>query len=168
MAEKDIVIREKVIHTGIFSFKGFYAFSWNWFKDELYGVDEVRYSEKVSGNIKDLQIEWRAQKPVSDFFKIDIRVLFEVSELSEVEVEIDGEKKRMNKGKVEATIRGTLVRDPQSKWDKSPMLKFFREIYSKYVVPGRIQDMQIKVQSDVQILKDEMKAYLNLTGIRKR
>jgi hypothetical protein len=166
MAERDVILREKVTYTGICDFKGLYMFAWNWFKDELYGVDEVRYVEKVTGNAKDLDIEWRAVRPVSDFFKIDIRVTFEVRGLSDVEVEIDGVKKQMNKGKVDVSLRGTLVRDPDSKWDRSPWYKFFREIYSKYVVPGRVFDMKLKVQKDVQVFKDEVKAYLDLMGKR--
>ena len=166
MAERDNVIREKHDYSGLVDFSGFYSFCWGWFKNELYGVDEIKYAEKVSGNSRDIDIEWRATKPISDYFKIDFRLVFEIRELSDVEVEVEGKKKNMNKGKISVEIRGALVRDPDSKMDRSPVLKFFREIYSKYVIPGRIEDMKLKVSGDAQTFNEEMKAYLDLIGRR--
>ncbi|MAG38252.1 hypothetical protein CMI45_02615, partial [Candidatus Pacearchaeota archaeon] len=113
MAERDMLLKEKVDHTGIFDFKGFYRFAHTWFKDEGYGVDEGKYSEKLSGNSKNLTIEWKATKQLSDYFKIEHIIRFTIENLTDVEVEVDGEKKQMNKGKVEMEIKANLVSDPE-------------------------------------------------------
>ena len=97
MAEKDLVLKEKVEHSGLFAFPGLYSYVHSWLKDENYGINEDKYSEKVSGNKRDLLIEWKASKRLSDYFKIEIAVKYEISEMTEVEAEIDGEKKKMNK-----------------------------------------------------------------------
>ncbi len=167
MAEKDRIIKEKVEHFGLFDFKGFYGYAHSWLDDEEgYGVTEEKYSEKVSGNSRDITIEWKATKKLSDYFKIEIKIEFEVKDLTDVEVEIDGKKRKMNKGKVKVEITGNLVKDPESKWDTSPGTRFLRDIYNKYIVPKRIESMEERVESNVKDFKEELKAFLELTGKR--
>jgi hypothetical protein len=166
MTDKDLILKEKVEHVGLFDFKGFYAFAHSWFKDEKYGVTEEKYSEKVKGNARDLRIEWKATKTLSDYFKIEQAIVFEIWGMTDVEAEIDGEKKKMNKGTVGAEIKGALVRDHDSKWESSPQWRFLREIYNKYIIPSRVEKMEDKVRGDVQTFKDELKAYLDLLGKR--
>lgn len=166
MAEKEEVIKEKVEHSGIFNFSEFYSFAHRWLKEEDYGVAEEKYTEKVSGNARDIYFEWKASKQLSDYFKIEIKMKFDISDLVDVEVEIDGKKKKMHKGKVGLEIKGTLVRDPDSKWDTSPFYRFLRDVYNKYLVPKRVENISMKVQSDVKDFKEELKAFLELLGRR--
>ncbi len=166
MAEKDMVIKEKVESSGLFNFSSFYSFAHTWFRDENYGVMEERYIEKVSGSSRDLLIEWVATKFLSDYFKIEQKIKFEVKGLTEVEVEIDGQRKKMNKGSVMVEVKGTLVMDHLSKWDINPTYKFMRSIYNKYIIPTRIDNMQDKVRGDVRDFKEQLKAFLELSGKR--
>lgn len=167
MAEKDQVIREQVEHKGIFDFRGLYSFAHSWFQSENYdGVDEEKYSEKLAGSAKNIDIEWKATKRLSDYFKIEQKLKFEIKDLTDVEVEIDGKTKKMNNGSIKIEIKGTLVVDPDSKWETSAFYKFIRDVYSKYVVPARVDSMKMKTSTDVKNLKEEIKAYLDLTGRR--
>lgn len=166
MAEKELLIREKFDHSGVFDFKGFYSYAHSWFIDERFGVVEDKYSEKVSGNARDLLIEWTVTKKLSDYFKIEIKVKFEISGLTDVEVEIDGERKKMNKGKVATEIKGSIVKDPDSKWDSTAFYRFLRDVYNKYVIPGRIKGIEYIIEGDVRTFKEELKAYLELSGRR--
>ena len=166
MPEKDLIIKEKVEHTGLFDFPAFYSYAHSWFVNELYGVIEEKYSEKVSGNKRDLLIEWKATKKFSDYFKIEIAVKYEITEMTEVEAEIDGKTKKMNKGKVVAEIKGTLIKDHESKWESSAFSKFMREFYNKYIIPTRVFAMNNKTEDDTKKFKEELKAFLELTGRR--
>jgi len=167
MAEKDILLKEKLDHTGIFDFAAFYGFAHIWWKDHLYdGVVEEKYSEKVSGSTKDIFIEWKATKRLSDYFKIEQAIKFVISNLTDVEVEIEGKRKKMNKGKIAVEIQGRIIRDPDSKWDRTPLMRFLREVYNKYVIPGRVESIEIKIITDTKSWKDDLKAYLELTGKR--
>src|SRR3989338_1152885 len=141
MAEKDLIIKEKIQHSGIFSFSGLYAFAHAWLKDqEDYSVMEEEYSEKVSGNSRELTIKWTATKKMGDYFKAEIKLEYKVSDLTDVEVETDGQKKRMNKGKVSVEFKGALIKDYSSKWEDKPINKFLREVYNKYIIPQRVED----------------------------
>lgn len=166
MAEKEKIIKEKADYLGIFDFKGFYSFAHKWLKNENYSVVEEKYSEKVAGNSKDITIEWVASKRLSDYFKIEIKIKFDITDLTDVEIDIDNKKKKSHKGKVAVEITGTLVRDPDSKWDESPMWRFWRDTYNKYVIPKRVLDTQFKIEDDVKDFKEQLKAYLELSGKR--
>lgn len=167
MAEREQLLKEKVDHTGIFDFKAFYGYAHSWFAEANYdGVDEEKYSEKVSGNARDIVIEWKSSKRMSDYFKIEHKIKFKFEKLTDVEVEIDGVKKSSNKGKVEMEIRSTLVLDHESKWEVSPMMRFWRDVYNKYIVPTRVDAMRGKCIGDGQKFKDDLKEFLQLSGKR--
>jgi hypothetical protein len=166
MSEKDEIIKEKLDFNGLFKFADLYEQAHTWFNEESYGVVEDKYAEKISGNTKEIDVEWKCTKQISDYFKIDTKVKFEVKNLVDVEVEIDGKKKKMQQGKVKIEIKGNLIKDVQSNWDTSPYWRFMRDVYNKYIVPQRVDSMEDKVKSDVKEFKDEMKEYLDLTGKR--
>lgn len=166
MVEKEEIIREKLEHSGIFDFKGFYSYAHSWLKEERYGVVEEKYSEKVSGNTRDISVQWAGSKMLSDYFKVEIEVKFDVSKLSDVEVEIDGERKKSNKGKISIEIKGVLVLDPKGKWDNSEFWRFMRDVYNKYVVPARVENKRDGIKKTVKNLKEELKSFLELSGRR--
>lgn len=166
MADKEQIIKEKVEHAGLMDFAGLYSYAHNWFKEEGYSVDETKYSEKSDGTKRGIDIEWKITKTLSDYFKFDNKLKFEVTDLTDVEVEIDGKKKKMNQGKVTMEITGNLIKDPDSKWQTTPFNRFIRDVYNKYVIPGRTHDMRGLLTSDIQKFKETMKAYLELLGRR--
>jgi len=166
MADKDLIIKEKIAHSGVFDFSAFYSFAHGWFYDEGYGVVEAKYSEKISGNKKNMFIEWNVEKKLNDYFKFQYNLKFYIDDLTDVDVEIDGEKKSMNKGKILVEIKGYLIKDYDSKWDVNPVYKFMRDIYNKFVVPTTIDNLENKLIGDLQTFKDELKAFLELSGKR--
>lgn len=168
MSEKEEVIKEKIAHTGLFDFKALYSYMHSWLIEEGFGVTEEKYSEKVAsgGNSRDISFLWKASKRITDYFKIDMEIEAAINELTDVEVEIDGKKKKMNKGKVGLDIKGVLTRDPDSKWDTSAFYSFIRDVYNKYVIPGKIDTVQNILRKKVKTLKEEIKSVLELTGRR--
>ena len=166
MAEKEQLTQEKFEYSGIFDFKAFYSYAHSWFIEENYGVVEEKYSEKVSGNSRDILIEWLASKKLSDYFKIEIKIKYEITGLTDVEVEIDGQRKKMNKGKVKGDIKGLIIKDPDSKWDSAPLYRFMRDTYNKYIIPGRINAIEDRIRNDVRTFKEEIKAFLEMSGKR--
>ena len=166
MAEKFILIKETLEHTGIYGFSEMYEYLYRWFKEELYGVIEEKYNEKVSGTTRDITVEWKCTKGLSDYFKVEISVKMEAGGISDVEVEVDGKKKKMNKGRLRIEFKGTMIRDPDSKWDASPFYRFLRDVYNKYVIPGRVESQEDKVKDDVRDVKEYIKSFLELQGRR--
>lgn len=166
MADKEELIKEELEYNGLFDFKGYYSYAHSWLDDEDYGVIEKKYSEKVSGSMRDVTFEWAISKEISDYFKFIMLFEVEVSGLSDVEVEIDGKKKKMNKGRMVAEIKAALVKDPDSNWEKTAFTRFVRDFYNKYVIPGRLEFMREKIIEDVKDFKEQLKAFLELSGKR--
>lgn len=166
MAEKDLIIKEKIENSGLFEFSKLYSFAHTWWKNEGYGVVEDKYSEKISGTSRDLTIEWKITKDLSDYFKFEIKVKIEVTGMTEVEAEIDGEKRKMNKGKVSIEISSNLIKDRKNKWENSSFNKFLRDVYNKYVIKERVDSIEDKLKGDTKEFKEEVKKFLELTGKR--
>jgi hypothetical protein len=166
MAEKDQLIKEKLEHVGLFNFDDLYSYAYSWFKEESFGVTEEKYSETHTGSGKNVTVEWKCAKGMSDYFKIEIGVKMEMQGLIDVEVEQEGKKKKTNKGRASIEIKGTLVQDPSSKWDETPTYKFMRELYMKYIIPGRVDTMEDLTKGAVRDFKEKLKVFLESSGRR--
>src|SRR3989344_9601701 len=146
MGDKEIVIEEELAHDGLIDFPAFYSFCHSWFKDQEYNVVEEEYNEKISGNTREIGFKWKAGKKMGDYFKAEHALKFEIRNLSDVEVEIDGKKKKMNKGGIKIKMKGVLISDTENMWSGEGWFKkFAREVYDKYIIKKRKDDMEDKV-----------------------
>ena len=167
MAEKDQVFSSKMKYEGIVSFKDFYKFCYDWLKEETeLDVAETKYTEKLKADSKDIDIEWVGVRKVTDYFKFQIKVVFRILKLKEVETTQGGVKIKTNQGSVEVKVTGTLIRDYESKFEVTVHKKFLRSIYEKWVIPSRIIQFEEKLISDCDEFLSQAKAYLDLEGKR--
>jgi hypothetical protein len=165
MAESEEVFSGTVKYTGIYSFKEFYKFSYDWLLEELsFDVQEGEYGEKIVGDGKDVKIKWKAEKKVTDYFKFIIKVTFEILGQKEVEANRDGVKVKTNKGELKIKIKGELQRDYDSKFEQNAFTKFWRSIYDKYIIPARIKQYENDLIGKCDGFANEMKAFLALEG----
>lgn len=167
MAEKDKIFSSSIKYGGIFSFSDFYQFCYNWLTEET-GLDisEDKYSENLKGNEKEIEIEWTCTKKVTDYFKFEVKVKFEIIALTEVEIEQGGAKVKTNKGKVKVIVKGILVRDYDGKFEKDAFRKFLRSIYEKWIITSRINQFEEDLFGDCDEFLGQAKAYLALEGKR--
>jgi len=168
MAEKDKLVSNKIKYDGIFSFKDFYKFCYDWLSEETgLLLSEKKYKEKLSGDAKNIEIEWSGFKEVSDYFKFEIEVKFNIIGLSNIEAtNLDGKKIKTNKGSVEVSIKGNLIKDPKGKFEKNGFLKFLRGFYEKMIISSRVEQMEGKLIEDCDEFLAQGKAYLDLEGKR--
>ena len=167
MAEKETIFSSKVKYSGIFSFKDFYKFCYDWLTEEpSFGISEEKYEEKIAGDTKDITVEWGGQKKVTDYFRHDIRVVFKIKGLKEVEINQEGVKYKTNQGSAEISIKGTLTRDYDSKFERDAYRKFLRGVYEKWIIPARIEEYEDKLISTCDTFLGQAKAWLDLEGKR--
>ena len=145
MSEKDIVFKGKIKQTGIFSFKDFYSFIYDWLREENYDVFEKRYTEKVKGDTKDLEITWNAEREISDYFKFVITMDWLILGMKSVEVQKEGKKVKMESAALEIKFRAILVKDYEDRWENHPFWKFMRGLYERYIIKNRVDEYQIKL-----------------------
>jgi hypothetical protein len=168
MVEKDTIIKEQFRYNGMADFKDTYEYAHAWLKDEDYAINEEKYEEVAKpGDAKEIRVKWVCNKKITDYFRIALEIKWQILNMTDVEVEIDGKKKKMNKfSELKIELKGVLEKDYNSKWGAKGFNKFLREVYNKYIIPQRTEEMEIKTVEIVQEFKEEMKSYLNLTGKR--
>ena len=165
MPEKDTIFASKIKYTGILPFKDFYNFCYSWLTEETeLELAEEKYKEKITGDAKDIEIEWVGVREVTDYFKFEIKIKFQIFGLIEVEVQEGNAKIKTNKGIVKMNIKGMLVRDYEGKFEKTAGRKFLRSIYEKWVIPSRIKEYEDKLVEDSDEFLTQAKAYLDLEG----
>jgi hypothetical protein len=167
MAEKETVFSSEVKYNGIFSFKDFYKFCYDWLTEEVgLDVSENIYEEKLSGDSKDIKIEWAGESKLTDYFRFDAKVDIVVRNLTGVEINQGGRKVKTNKGDVKVKIKGILVRDYEGKFEATAFNKFLRSIYEKWVITSRVSQFEDKIVGSCDDFLGQTKAYLDLEGKR--
>jgi len=120
MAEKDTIFSSSIKSSGIFSFQDFYNFCYDWLTEESgLSISENKYAEKLSGDSKNIDIEWVGTKVVTDYFRFEIKVKFNVGGLTQVEINKNGAKIKTNKGSIKVQVQGVLVKDSHGKFESS-------------------------------------------------
>jgi hypothetical protein len=167
MAEKDKIFSSKMKYEGLMDFKEFYKFCYKWLTEEtVLEVIENKYNEKITGDSKGIKIEWTGTRKITDYFKFQIEIKFEIMNLTNVEVTQEGRKVKMNKGIAEMSVKGILIRDYEGKFERTSMQKFMRSIYEKWVIYSRIKEYEEKLIEDCNEFLEQAKAFLDLEGKR--
>lgn len=165
MAEKDTLFSSKIKYNGILDFAEFYKFCYNWLVEEAgLSIGEDKYAEKISGDSKNIDISWSGSKKITDYFKEEVKVSFQIIGLTKIEIVKEGKKIKTNNGSVEVKIKGVLVRDYEGKFETTPSKKFMRSIYEKWVIPSRLSEFEGKVVGDCDEFLSQAKAFLDLEG----
>lgn len=164
MAEKSPVLKEAVKYKGNFSFSELYDFCFNWIKNEGYLVKEDTYTEKVSGDTKEIELKWTATKEISDYFKHEIILEWHILGMKKINVEVDGQEKKINNGEVKITFSINLIRDWEERWTRSPTSKFFRGVYDKYIIRSTKEDYEEKLKNISEKYIESVKSFLDVEG----
>lgn len=166
MAEKDTIFDSKIKYTGFFNFSDFYDFCHKWLTEEtnLGNLKEKKYSEKLKGDEKEIEVDWEGSKKLTDYFKMDMKIEFKVKRLKKVEVNQNGAKTSTNQGEIEIKVKGILVKDYQGKFEMNSFQKFLRSIYEKWVIPSRIDEYEGRIAGESDEFLSQAKAWLDLEG----
>ncbi|MCW8965113.1 MAG: hypothetical protein OQK82_00285 [Candidatus Pacearchaeota archaeon] len=165
MPVSDNIFDSKIKYNGIFDFGAFYQFCYDWLGEEFgLSMSEGKYSEKLEGNGKNVDIEWKGMKKMGDFFAFEVKVKFKIIKLEKVEINQGGIKTSTNKGTIEVGVKGNLIHDRDGKFEKNSFQMFLRSIYEKWIIPSRIDAMEGKLFGDCDTFLNQAKAFLDLEG----
>jgi len=164
MAEKDQIFSEKVKYTGIWDFKEVYRFLYDWFVDQGYKILEKGYSEKIKPDGKEIEIKWEAKRKISDYFRFLIKADWRILGMTEVEVQKEGAKVKMNKGYIEIKFTAILEKDYEHRWENTAFVKFLRGVYDRYLIRGRIDSYEDKLLGEADEVIAQTKSFLTIEG----
>lgn len=165
MAEKDTVYSSKMKYGGIFNFKDLYSFCYTWLSEETgLSVAEEEYSEKISGQAKNIDIKWVGEVEVSDYFKFQVKIEFKFLNVTPVEVNQGGKTVKTNKGDITMKVKGVLVKDYEGKFETTARMKIWRTIYEKWMISGRVKEFEDKLAGACDEYLGQTKAFLDISG----
>ena len=86
--------------------------------------------------------------------------------MKKVEAKREGQKISMNSGTINIKFTGLLLTDYEGRWEtnekNTPIWKFFRGFYDKYIIRQRVEEYESKIEKDVKTLINETKSLLAL------
>lgn len=162
--ERDRVFSGKIKHKGIFSFKDFYEFLYDYLMDENYDVFEDKYVEKIEGESKNVEIKWTAIKEISDYFRFEITIYWLIQGMKKIKVKKEDREVTMDSGTTELKFEAILVKDYENRWESNAFLKFLRGIYDRYIIRTRIDDNELKLFEEINELTAQTKSFFALEG----
>ncbi len=128
-----VVDHMKLEYKGVFSVREMFAMFTRWFKEVPYekGADYV--SEQHTSHGKCIEyIYWPWMKESREARKfMKIRLL--IYDLKKVDVMVDGQKKRLDHGRVILYLDGFIEHDYEHFWGQHPVMIFIRSLYVKFI-----------------------------------
>jgi hypothetical protein len=163
MPEKKIVYQDKFISfEGLFNLKDLFRTIIRWFNEHGYDMFENKNYEEVYEDGKKIIFELIPYKKVSDYYKLEIRVFAVFESLKETEVELNGVKQRLLKGRANFTFDAILVTDYEGRWETKPTYYFYRALIDKFIYRSYTDRYEAQLVKDAREVQEEIKAYLNM------
>ena len=139
---RGLQIRDK----GVFNFEKLYGEMKGWFDEYKYDFEEKTYSEKDGSKGKEIVIEWRAEREVTDHIKYHVDINFRFTGLVPA-------SDNFVKGTAKITFLASLETDYKEQWDKTVFSSFLYRMYDKYIVKGFIDGHKAKLSKEVKNLQ---------------
>lgn len=164
----------EVRYEGLFDFDALYAAIIDWSKNYGYAWHEKAYKHKVPSPLgAEQELNWQITKEVTDYIKHGVVMVAHLWDLTEVEVEVDGKKKKLSNGRIYIRIKGTLYYEWQGVFGGSKFAQTLGKWYAKLTKKElesvyadtlyyRLWNLQalIKKYFDMQTTKYAYKGYL--------
>ena len=163
MAEiKTLIDGKSLSYEGVFNLREMYKLIDKWFKDHGYEKQEIKNWEDVTEKEKQIIIEIIPYKKVSDYARLDIRIFMIFSKLTEIEVEKDNVKIKMNKGRAEFYLDAYVITDYENKWETRPIFHFMRNVFDKFIYKMYMSNYDGEVIRDCTEVENEIRSFLNM------
>jgi len=164
MAERLIVVdKERLDYQGVFDAKEVLKVIQQWATDKGYWLIEKKHGETTKPEGKVIDLEFEPFKKFTDYAKGVIKIKAQMQDLKDVVTERDGRKVKLQEGKIIIIFDGILETDYEHRWEGKPVFFVLRTIFEKYVYTPFVSGFERGVKEDLMSLKNNLKAFLNLT-----
>jgi hypothetical protein len=163
MAERDVVVDKlRLSYEGLFKVADLYKLVDGWLREKGYDKREKRMAESVVKTGKFIEWEMEPWKKITDYAKIVIKLRIILTDIKEIDVEVDKTKIKMNQGKADFVFDGYIETDYEHRWESKPLFFFLRTLFDKYFFKPYTTGYQSNALDDVNDLHTRIKAFLNL------
>ena len=163
MVERVLIVDHlKFSYEGLFNASELYSLISGWFFEKGWDWYEKMNDEIITPRGKQIHIVLEPWKSTSDYHVLQMRIKFNMIDVTEVEVEKDGEKVRVNHGVVRIYFDGYVKSDRFGIWTSKPFYWFLSIIFEKYFFKRHFRKLETWIASDVDDLHTRIKSYLNV------
>ncbi len=164
MSERNIVVdKERLDYQGVFDAKELFKVMQNWATDKGYWLIEKKHGETTKPEGKTVDMDFEPFKKYTDYAKSIIKIKAQFQDMKDIVVERDGRKVKLQEGKIIMIFDGILETDYEGRWEGKPVFFVLRTVFEKYVYTPFISGFERGVKEDVMALKNNVKAFLNLS-----
>jgi hypothetical protein len=163
MAEREpLVEKDKVVYEGPFDLKQLYKLIDEWARTKAYLKVERKHTEVSGPKGKTITYVFEFSKKLSDYAKSIIRLGFQVTNLTKEALEHAEDIHEYDMAKVDLTFDAILETDYEGRWEGRPVQFFIRTLFDRYVYRGLLAGYEKAIRADMEDLKENTKAFLNL------
>lgn len=123
-------------HRGLFDFNLLLKEIFDWCNSYRYNFNEKKHKHKP----KEREVELFMDKKVNEYVKYIIEVAIRVWDLKTVEVVKDGKTHKVNQGRIEVVVSGTLITDYSKSFGGSKFLQGLQKFMHNYVLKRTIEE----------------------------
>jgi len=98
----------------------------------------------------------------TDFFRVVYNIFIHTWDLIPVQVNKDGKKKLLEKGRIKISIGVAFEYDYENKWEGTRMHTTLRDFYIKYIMLRKIQVYADKIEYEAHNLQETIKQWLDM------
>lgn len=163
MAERETIVpAQKITYEGLFGISEVYKHVQDWAKDKGYVFVEKKIMESVSKKGKNVEAELVPFKSITDYAKSIVTIKIAAHDCTDVEVKKDKTRKKLQKGTLNISTDAILETDYEARWEAKPVMYVIRTLFEKYVYVPFLSRAKNIIKEDVEMLRENLKAFLNL------
>lgn len=129
-----------VKHRGLFSYAEFINGIRNWFRENNYEFHEPKHQWKAPPEGVEVEIRINGNRKVNEYVKYHINMFLKIYDMKDVEVVKDGQKVKMQDGKVTVEISGKLELDWQNRFGGNKFLQGLQDFLHQFIIKQDIGD----------------------------
>lgn len=160
---KNLSYGESFKYKGLIDFKSLYRLIDKWFKQRDYDKVEFFNFEETYETGKQITLELRPYKKLSDYVKIEIRLKIVLEKLKETIIEQEGIKTSLMKGQGTFTFETFLITDYEGHWSTRPFYFFTKTLMDKFIYRSYTERYEDTLIKDKDKIRREIKSFLNMT-----
>lgn len=157
-----LVDQLKITYDGIFDMQAFYQMLESWMIERVYIKVEPLNEEFETPTGKQIKLILFPFRRLGDYGYSRIRLKITVKNLTKIELEHKGLKKKMNLGNVKVKIDAFTESDHGKWWKDTPLKFFFRTLMEKYFFNKYYSNIQKEILNDTEHLYMRIKTFFNL------
>lgn len=148
-------------YIGVYDWDELYTFLVTWFLKRKYDYSEDTFKDKGSVSKREYELKMIGDKKLDDFTKIEVKIVPHIWDSVKVEIVEDGQKKILDKGRVEISLSGKAYYDYQERWNKTPFHRKLFDLYGKFIGKRLGVLVEDPLYYEVEGLQKELTALLN-------